>query len=298
LANSAKAMIEIDSERTVYGASGRLPVWAALAVGALMVAVLGVIDYATGSEISFSVFYLAPVLYVTWYGGFRAGFFVALASAAAWGIIDVAAGARYSIWLIPMWNAATRLGFFLVAAWLLQALQKANSRVLALAHTDSLTGLANARSFYDYLEREILRQRRYGSAFTLAYIDLDHFKEVNDGYGHAAGDVVLRSVGMCILATLRESDVVARLGGDEFGVLMPATEAVTANLVLARLQAEISVSMRTSAPGIEGLGATVGAVVFQDAPHSADAAVLAADEAMYTGKRAARGSLQLAVWPR
>jgi diguanylate cyclase (GGDEF)-like protein len=214
-----------------------------------------------------------------------------------WGVIDVAAGSHYSIWVIPVWNSATRLGFFLVAAWLLHSLQRARRTVLALAHTDSLTGLANARSFYNDLDHEIRRQRRYGSAFTLAYVDLDHFKDINDARGHAAGDELLRSVGICITAALRESDVVARLGGDEFGVLLPETGEDSASPILERVLLTVARTMGSAAPSVDGAGATVGAVVFQVAPESADAAVGAADEAMYEGKRVARGGLQLRIWP-
>ncbi len=271
----------------------RMPSWATLCVGVVLVAVLGVFDYVTGIQLSFSVFYLAPVLYVTWYAGLGAGMLVALGSAATWGFLDVAAGSRYSIWLIPVWNSATRLGFFLLAAWLLHSLQLANRTVSSLAHTDSLTGLANSRSFYDDLQHEILRQRRYGSVFTLAYVDLDRFKEINDCGGHAAGDEILQSVGACIVAGVRETDVVARLGGDEFGVLLPETNADDASTILKRIQGTISQTMRSAAPDVDGVGATVGAVVFKAAPASADAAILAADEAMYRGKRVSRGSLQL-----
>jgi diguanylate cyclase (GGDEF)-like protein len=221
---------------------------------------------------------------------------VALASAAMWGVIDVAAGSHYSNWVIPVWNSATRLGFFLVAAWLLHSLRRASRTVLALAHTDSLTGLANGRSFYNDLEREIRRQRRYGSAFTLAYVDLDHFKEVNDARGHAAGDELLRGVGTCIAAALRESDVVARLGGDEFGLLLPETGEESASLILERVLVTVAGTIDSAAPGVDGAGATVGAVVFKVAPESADAAVRAADEAMYEGKRVAHGGLQLRIW--
>ena len=273
----------------------RMPRWATLAVGLLLVGALGAIDYVTGSEISFSVFYLVPVLYVTWYAGLGAGVSMALASAAMWGIIDVAAGSHYSTWATPVWNSATRLGFFLIAAWLLHALQRANGRVLALAHTDSLTGLANARSFYSDLEQEIRRQRRYGSAFTLAYVDLDHFKEINDARGHAAGDELLCSVSTCITAALRESDVVARLGGDEFGVLLPETGEDTAAPILERVLEAVSTTMRHAVPGVDGTGATVGAVVFQAPPDSADVAVSAADDAMCSGKRIERGTLQLRI---
>ena len=289
-------MIARETDADAKDALARMPVWATLALGFLMVAALGAIDYITGSEVSFSVFYLGPVLYVTLSAGLGGGIAVALASAAMWGVVDVAAGSHYSNWVIPVWNSATRLGFFLLAAWLLHSLQRASREVLALAHTDLLTGLPNSRSFYHDLEHEIRRQRRYGSAFTLAYVDLDHFKDVNDSRGHAAGDELLRSVGTCIAAALRESDFVARLGGDEFVVLLPETGEDIASRILERVLVIIAETVGSAAPGVDGAGATIGAVVFQDAPESADAAVKATDEEMYKGKRVARGGLRLKSW--
>ena len=126
---------------------------------------------------------------------------------------------------------------------------------------------------------------------------LDHFKEVNDALGHAVGDELLRSVGAGVTATLRESDIFARLGGDEFGVLLPETGVEAAAPILERVRITIARSMGSAAPGVDGGGVTVGAVVFEVAPESADAAIGAADEAMYQGKRGACGGVQLRIWP-
>jgi diguanylate cyclase (GGDEF)-like protein len=277
-------------------AASRLPNWATILVGALLVAGLSVIDYLTGYEVSFSIFYLVPVLYVTWYAGRGWGVFFALLSAATWGVADVASGARYaSIW-IPLWNSSVRLGFFFLAAHLLDSLHRAHERMTGLAHTDSLTGLVNARSFSWELEREIDRQRRYGSPFTMAYLDVDRFKEVNDTCGHAAGDRVLRTLAAEMADALRVSDTVGRLGGDEFGVLMPDTGEDAARATLSRMQTALSRSVRPLECDVPGVGVTIGAVVFESPPESAEVATRMADEAMYGGKRLGRGRLYLEVW--
>ena len=277
-------------------ALARLPVWATLLIAASVMAALAGIDLVTGDEISFSIFYLAPILYVTWCAGFRWGAAAAVVAAATWGVIDFASGARYSSSFIPVWNSVVRLGFFLTSAYILRALQHANERMEALAHTDSLTGVANARSFYAALEREIERQRRYGSAFTVTYIDLDNFKAVNDTCGHSTGDELLRAVSAEVSRSSRAADTVARLGGDEFAVLMPETGQDVAMATAARIHSGVVRLMQASAHDVPGAGATAGVVVFESPPESGDAAVNVADGLMYNGKALGRGVVQLVVW--
>ncbi len=273
----------------------RIPRSLTLVVGLLMVAVLTVVDYVTGSEISFSVFYLAPVLYVTWWAGRGRGMIVAVISAGTWGLADVAAGATYSMVFIPIWNSAVRLGFFVVTLWLLGEMRRANRAALELAHTDALTGVANARSFYAELERGMTLQRRYGRPFTLAYIDLDRFKRLNDALGHAAGDDLLCDVANGLSSAARETDVVARLGGDEFAVILPETGEEAAAAAVARLGEAIHDALAAGGGRPSRVGASIGAVVFRESPESADAAVKLADDAMYDAKRTERGTIRLVV---
>jgi len=274
----------------------RLPAWATIVIGCLFIAMLAGADYITGYEIAFSIFYLIPVLYVTWYAGLRRGTAVAVLAATVWGTLDTASGAQYSAEWIPVWNTTVRLGFYMTTANLLDNLHQAQRRLREIADTDSLTGIANARSFYSALEREVLRQQRYGSPFTLAYIDLDHFKDVNDRCGHLIGDDLLRSVAVEIRRALRGTDMAARLGGDEFGILLPETSQDSASRTLSRIHAAITHRIAATAPGVPGAGATIGAVVFESVPESADAAVGAADALMYEGKAHGRGVLRLATW--
>lgn len=104
-----------------------------------------------------------------------------------------------------------------------------------LASTDSLTGLANRREFMSILETEINRHKRFRSAFCLAMLDIDHFKSVNDTYGHDAGDEVLRGLSQLLKGALRTYDVVGRLGGEEFAILLPNTEFVDGVKICERL---------------------------------------------------------------
>lgn len=109
------------------------------------------------------------------------------------------------------------------------------SRVRMLSLTDELTGLSNRRAFLRRLEDEVARVQRYGFPLTLALIDLDHFKEVNDEHGHAAGDEVLRVYSRNILSIFRHHDLVARYGGEEFAVLLPNTDIDGASRALHKV---------------------------------------------------------------
>lgn len=283
---------------TTAVAGRRLPRWSALLVGLLLVVFLAFVDLATGYEVSFSIFYLTPVLLVTWLAGHRLGLLVAFTAACTWGAMDLLAGHTYSAAWIPVWNSIVRLGFFSVGVMLLGSLSKSLSDLNALALTDSLTGAHNTRSFYSQFEHEIARHTRNGRPLTVAYLDLDHFKEVNDTLGHAAGDSLLRSVAALLTDSLRAVDVVARLGGDEFGILMPETGAEAAALASTRIHAAITEAIRALAPGVQDAGVTIGAVVFEHPPESPDHAVGVADTLMYQGKDDGRGVVRLAIWNR
>jgi two-component system, cell cycle response regulator len=173
-------------------------------------------------------------------------------------------------------------------------LKEANKRLLqelaTLSHTDSLTGLGNRRAFEDSLAREMARSRRHGMPLSLAVLDLDHFKRVNDVYGHAAGDDVLRAVAQVAQSALRQEDRVFRIGGEEFIVLLPHTELDEAARIAERLLESLRthpVAADTCAGGIK-MTASAGVAAFDDADADARALFSRADAALYSAKRTGR----------
>jgi diguanylate cyclase (GGDEF)-like protein len=166
----------------------------------------------------------------------------------------------------------------------------AEQRAAYQATHDSLTALPNRLLFVDRLEKAIARAMRHGDAFALMYIDIDHFKPVNDAYGHQAGDELLKELARRLEATVREVDTVARLGGDEFAAIIDAPVLEQDALRLAeRLCMAVSLPYRLSVPGrTEPLdvmvGMSVGIALFPGHADDLDDLVRAADSAMYRAK--------------
>lgn len=161
------------------------------------------------------------------------------------------------------------------------------------AHTDDLTGLPNRRRFFELAEREIVRAQRYDEPLAVVMLDLDHFKEVNDSHGHAAGDQVLRAVADACRDVLRTSDVVGRLGGEEFAILLPATSLDGARQFAERLRSAIA-ACRIGLPGAEiSLTATLGvAARVPGEDLTLDELLARADAALYRGKAAGRNRVE------
>jgi diguanylate cyclase (GGDEF)-like protein/PAS domain S-box-containing protein len=156
------------------------------------------------------------------------------------------------------------------------------------ANYDTLTGLPNRNLFYDRLNQEVKKVQRSGQLLALLYIDLDRFKEVNDAYGHDAGDNLLKEAAGRIAACVREVDTVARLSGDEFAVVLPGVgdisrvEQVAKDLV-ARLAQSFTIGSHTAY-----VSASVGIAIFPNDAEEAEALLKAADRAMYAAKEGGR----------
>ncbi|MBN3792475.1 GGDEF domain-containing protein [Burkholderia sp. Ac-20353] len=171
----------------------------------------------------------------------------------------------------------------------LQELQRTNEKLEHMAATDPLTGAANRRQFIESVEAEITRAKRNGAPFSLLALDLDHFKVINDSYGHQAGDQVLqRFVAKCLDA-IRPYDGVARVGGEEFMVLLPQAALDTARSIGERIRAAIA-----GAPFEAGVGepieitVSVGVSEFGRDGETIDAILRKADERLYRAKHQGR----------
>ena len=214
----------------------QLPARVIMVLGLLLVCVLAVIDVLTGYEISFSIFYLVPIMLVGSYGRRSMGLAISVLSAAAWLYADIVSGHEYSNAAIPLWNAVMRLGIFLMVAYYVSENRRLLRREQDLARTDSLTGAANSRAMRAAIDQELRRADRSRKPVSLVYLDVDNFKQVNDSQGHGEGDRLLVAIAESIRGDVRDIDAVGRLGGDEFAVLMPETGEQEAQLVVQRVK--------------------------------------------------------------
>jgi diguanylate cyclase (GGDEF)-like protein len=271
--------------------SGRHPLVIA-ALGLAGVAVIALFDFLTGYELSFAVFYVLPISFVAWYAGRVPALFVSFTSAVAWEEANRLAGQAYSSAFIPFWNAATRLGFFLVISLLLVSLREHLQREQQLSRTDALTGLGNRRAFHEAAIAELARARRTSRPLTVVYIDLDDFKAVNDRLGHETGDRLLHVVAESLRSNLRATDSVARLGGDEFALLLPDTGDAAARGLVDRSRQALQEAMHRNQWQV---GFSVGVLVCATAPPDVHSMINMADQLMYgvktRGKNGTRYSL-------
>lgn len=157
-----------------------------------------------------------------------------------------------------------------------------------LAITDGLTGLANHRTFQERLLREISRAERFGQELSLIILDIDHFKLVNDKYGHQVGDQVLRSVGNALQDQLRKMDFVARYGGEEFAVIMPQTRKNEAVHIAERLRESIAQGRYLKAEPNRSITISLGVAEYPTDATEPSTLVEKADRALYVSKEQGR----------
>lgn len=266
----------------------RVLAWSVVVAGILIV---GAFDYATGIEIRVFPLYFFPLAVAARRFGIRSAIAAAVLVACTWMVMLYLNGVRYSsawIWAI---NFLTQGSAFVLFAVLIASLQHRLRREHELSRTDPLTGLTNSRAFLERGPKMLAASTQRGEPITLAFIDLDRFKQVNDRDGHEAGDRLLETVGALLRRHLAEHGEVARLGGDEFAVLLPAVDAPRAQSLLEAMRAALRADPAIRAAGVS---ASIGAVTHH--PSGPDLATLMkrADQLMYRVKAEGRDAVQVA----
>jgi diguanylate cyclase (GGDEF)-like protein len=171
--------------------------------------------------------------------------------------------------------------------------QQLNEQLTRLAETDPLTGINNRRKFIALGTEELVRFQRYGHTFSLAILDVDFFKQVNDRYGHATGDAVLRGVVRCALAEIRTTDSFGRLGGEEFGLLMPETSLEAAAVVMERIRQRVQTTPLTMEAATIAVTFSAGVIEIYTGDHSFDDGLRRADQLLYQAKQHGRNRVEI-----
>jgi diguanylate cyclase (GGDEF)-like protein len=261
-----------------------LPRPAVLFLGLALIAAISWIDSISGPKLLLNVFYLLPVMLVAWVTASTAyGLLAALATFVVGPLEAYLDGLHFYSLPVAAWNAGVRTAVFVIVLLLLADVRRLIARLEGQSLTDELTGVANRRAFLAVAAREIERSRRYRHELSLAYLDIDDFKAVNDRNGHAVGDRVLIALAGLARATARTVDTVARLGGDEFVILMPETDAGAALPLAERLREACSQAAGT---GTAVITCSVGLVTFERAPRDLGELLRSADALMYEAKEA------------
>ena len=262
---------------------------AGLSIG--LVVAVGAVEIWSGFEPSVLSLYAIPVALAAWAARPRTAY--ALAAVAVTLPVPFSAFAGEPIGGAVIWSVSSNFALLAILAVLLTTLKRRLSDEAVFAATDSLTGLLNRGSFIARLDAELAWAARYGRAFTLAYVDLDNFKAVNDLEGHDVGDELLRRIADALRSSTRQTDVLGRLGGDEFAAVLPEITGVATGSVLENLRKQL---IRAMAKGGWPVTFSIGAVTFEAPVDTSREALRVADAAMYSVKHSGKDGIHHVVW--
>jgi len=261
----------------------------------LLVAGIGCLDYLYGRGFNLTLLYLAPVALAALLPLSRLTVLVAALSAATTLAVTFHA-ARMPLNLpVYVWNFIAQFALGLGLAWLLAALRQALTNEREAGRTDALTGVANSGKFRELAEVEMTRAGRYVRPLTMAYLDIDNFKKINDALGHSTGDKLLRAVAQNIRMTLRKTDLVTRIGGDEFALLLPETDQEAACTAIGKLHEGLKELARDKKWPVTF---SIGVVTCTRIPPSLDNLIEIADSAMYTVKADQKNGVNYTLFDR
>ena len=274
---------------TTSGMAQRLACMA-LVLGAILL--ISSLDFFSGVERRIFPLYYLPITFAAWYFGSLVAVAAAALSTFCWYESNQLAGLQFADPVIWVENTLAQGTSFAVVGLLVAVLRSTMARERSISRMDLLCPLLNRRAFFEDSLRLLALCRRNKRPITLAYLDLDNFKAVNDSQGHKAGDDLLLTVAQVLTASIRSSDVAARLGGDEFVILLPEVGPEQAQSVLERLRAAIC----QSHPDLPiPISVSVGAVTYMMAPDDLDTMVQMADAVMYSAKNEGKNRVYLDV---
>lgn len=267
-------------------------------ISMLLLALAGYVDHLTGAQASMLLLYAVPILLSSRYCGKFEGIAVAATAASCWLLVNATHPAHGGSGFTLSWNAITRFGIFALIAYSvsLQAhLRQALEREQLRADTDRLTGLFNKGAFQDRVQEEMNEARRYGHPLSIAFIDLDNFKEVNDTWGHARGDKLLQLVSQTMLRTIRKTDLAGRIGGDEFAICFIETGAEQVRRAVDKLISSFDIMSSQSGWQVT---VSIGVVTSYQVSENYDTLLGKADRLMYLAKERGENAAEFEVSDR
>jgi len=252
------------------------------------VALVSFIDFITGPDLPFALFYIGPITLAIFLPKRNFGYIISLVCAALMVAIALLGGEDYGSFWVFSWNLATIVGYNFLYTYIVSRLLEIIKELRALSVRDPLTQAANWRYFEEYFNSVLHRAKREKTELTCLFFDIDDFKSANDRLGHAAGDEILKTVSKVILAGIRPDDILARLGGDEFAVILLNMNFAVSEKAAGRLFADAKAVLQG-----KGLSVTfsVGAVTYRNLPSTVDEIIKKADALMYDVKKSGKDSM-------
>lgn len=260
-----------------------------------MILFIGVIDYLTGPAITFALIYLIPVSTLAWLNDRRVTIVLASSlTAMTWITVDYFSE-RFSLSIIAYsWNFFSRFAILIIVTIILSALKQSLIDAHRLSRRDPLTNALNKRGFMELAEHEIHRSTRSGNALTIAFLDVDNFKAINDTFGHSTGDKLLTIIVESLHLHTRKSDLIGRVGGDEFVILLPDTGQDAARVIIAK---SIGLLMEEIDKLNFPVTFSLGVLTCIQPPESVDAMIGIADKLMYKVKASSKNAIVFSLYP-
>ena len=252
-----------------------------------IVLLLGYVDYLTG-DYSLILFYVIPVFLGSWFVDKRSGIFICIACSLA-SFLNKSLDHPGASLLLHSWDLIIESSYLLLLSLMFSTLRHKLEQEKMLARLDPLTRSLNRRYLYEMAELEINRSSRYGRPFTIAYIDLDNFKTINDRQGHHVGDELLCTVVETIRENIRCTDMVARIGGDEFVIMLTETGAEHSIAAITKLQEKLAIAMENRQWPVTF---SIGMVTYDTPPGTVDEMLKKADHMMYAVKSGQKNAIR------
>lgn len=268
-------------QRPESGSLRRSARWLAVLCSVALLLVISALDLVTATALNVSVFYVVPVALAAWLLDGWTAAAVAVGCGVVWTVIEYTVAPERAALLSMPWMIGLRSWLFLVFVIAIYRVRKNLDWQTGLAQRDPLTGLMNHPRLMELANREWARAKRYRQPLTVAYLDVDNFKSINDQWGHREGDLVLRRLADLLCESLRATDLIARVGGDEFVLVMPQTDAKQAVASLKRLQQHLQAHLEARGRMVT---VSMGAVTFTTNFPSIQKTISHADRLMYRVK--------------
>jgi diguanylate cyclase (GGDEF)-like protein len=284
----------VPSRRALAGIS----VGAVLAEEVVLIAILNRLD--TGMQYGIGglmYFMFMPMLLLTCFS-WRVNVLCTLLAAAlpqVMAVMGYAPGFEHAHYAVLIWPTAGLISFVhLVSARSYRHRFDLEMALEAASNTDALTGLSNRRHFMPAVEQEVRRRQRYGSGVSVAMLDIDHFKQINDAHGHPTGDRAICALGETCREISRDTDLVARLGGEELAILLPETDPSSAKQVAERIRGAVEAMKLVSAGGVPfRFTVSIGVAGLARGEAGSKSLIELADAALYRAKREGRNRVVL-----